>query len=178
MPEAFAFRIFWVYNKVCGMLQGERDVHQIRAYVDTSVFGGIEDEEFSGASKRFFDHVRKGEFALLVSEETIRELAEAPESVRAFWESLPKDALEQVFISEDVKELAEAYIQAGILGRAATSDALHVAAASVASADLILSWNFKHIVNFSRIKGFNGVNVMNGYPLITILCPLEVGNDD
>ena len=48
---------------------------------------------------------------------------------------------------------------------------------SVAGADLILSWNFKHIVNFNRIRGFNGVNVMNGYPLLTILCPLEVGDD-
>lgn len=55
---------------------------------------------------------------------------------------------------------------------------MHVATASVAGAELILSWNFRHIVNFNRIKGFNGVNVMNGYPLMTILCPLEVGNDD
>ena len=55
---------------------------------------------------------------------------------------------------------------------------LHVATASVAGAELILSWNFKHIVNFNRIKGFNGVNVMNGYPLMTILSPLEVAYDD
>ena len=98
--------------------------------------------------------------------------------MRAFWESLPSETIERVSIGEEAKELAKAYIQAGVLGQASASDALHVAAASVAGADLILSWNFKHIVNFSRIKGFNGVNVMNGYPLITILCPLEMSNDD
>ena len=79
---------------------------------------------------------------------------------------------------KEARELAEAYLRAGVLGKTCVSDALHVAAASVAGADLILSWNFKHIVNFSRIKGFNGVNVMNGYPLMTILCPLEVCDDD
>lgn len=114
----------------------------------------------------------------MISEETVRELLDAPESVRAFWESLPSETIERVSIGEEAKELAKAYIQAGVLGQASASDALHVAAASVAGADLILSWNFKHIVNFSRIKGFNGVNVMNGYPLITILCPLEMSNDD
>jgi len=154
------------------------DVHKIRAYVDTSVFGGTQDEEFANASKKFFERVRRGEFLILVSEETIRELLDAPPSVRAFWESLPNDALEQALISEEAKELAAAYIRAGVLGHASASDALHVATASVARADLILSWNFKHIVNFIRIKGFNGVNVINGYPLMTILCPLEVGNDD
>ena len=77
-----------------------------------------------------------------------------------------------------MKDLAEKDIQAGVLGPASASDALHVAMASVARADLVLSWNFKHIVNFSRIKGFNGVNVMNGCSAMTILSPLEVACDD
>ena len=58
------------------------------------------------------------------------------------------------------------------------NDALHVAAATVAGADLILSWNFEHIVNFNRIRGFNSVNVRNGYRSMTILSPLEVGDED
>jgi len=153
-------------------------MHRIRVYVDTSVLGGVFDDEFAGPSKRFFELVRRGEYVLLVCEETIREILEAPESVRAFWEDLPDAVLEHVPVNEEVRELADAYLQAGVLERASASDALHVAAASVAGAELILSWNFKRIVNFDRIKGFNGVNVMNGYPLMTILCPLEVGNED
>ena len=153
-------------------------MHRIRVYVDTSVFGGVHDEEFAEASCKFFEKVRQGEFVLLISEETIRELLDAPEAVRSFWEGLPDHSLERVAVDDDAKDLADKYIRTGVLGAASASDALHVATASVAGAELILSWNFKHIVNFNRIKGFNGVNVMNGYPLMTILCPLEVGNDD
>ena len=153
-------------------------MRRIRVYVDTSVFGGVQDEEFAESSKRLFSRVERGEFVLLVSEETIRELLDAPESVRAFWESLPEAALKQVSITDEARQLAEAYLRAGVLEKTSAGDALHVAAASVAGADLILSWNFKHLVNFNRIKGFNGVNVMNGYPLMTILCPLEVGDGD
>ena len=58
------------------------------------------------------------------------------------------------------------------------ADATHVAAATVAGANLIVSWNFKHIVNYSRILGFNGVNASLGYRLMTILSPLEVAYDN
>ncbi len=58
------------------------------------------------------------------------------------------------------------------------ADAVHVAAATVAGADVILSWNFKHIVNFSRIRRFNSVNVALGYRTMTILSPMEVVYED
>jgi predicted nucleic acid-binding protein len=177
LQKGLAHRRFVVYNEVRGTRR-RRVLHKIRVYVDTSVFGGTQDEEFAEASKAFFDGVANGKFVLLISEETIRELFDAPEAVRAFWESLSTDVLERVTIDDEVKELADKYLQAGVLGPASASDALHVATASVAGADLILSWNFRHIVNFSRIKGFNGVNVMNGYQVMTILSPLEVANDD
>ncbi len=153
-------------------------MHKIRVYVYTSVFGGTHDKEFAEATRAFFDGVSQGKYVLLISEETIRELFDAPAAVRSLLEKLSDDALEHVVIDDEVKELAEKYVQGGVLGPASASDALHVAAASVAGAELILSWNFKHIVNFSRIKGFNGVNVMNGYPMMTILSPLEVVYND
>ena len=55
------------------------------------------------------------------------------------------------------------------------ADAVHVAAATLAGADLILSWNFRHIVNFDRIRGFNSVNIRLGYRSLTILSPMEIG---
>jgi len=73
--------------------------------------------------------------------------------------------------------LAQAYIDAGILSSSRMADAIHVAAATVARADLILSWNFRHIVNYDRIRKFNGVNALNGYPPIEIYSPLEVNDD-
>ncbi|MCC5851155.1 MAG: hypothetical protein JJU29_23945 [Verrucomicrobia bacterium] len=53
-------------------------------------------------------------------------------------------------------------------------DCIHVAAATVAHADAIVSWNFKHIVRLDRIKAFNSVNLMQGYGMITILSPMDV----
>lgn len=152
-------------------------MRRIRVYVDTSVFGGIKDEEFCEASQRFFERVDEGEFIVLLSTVTLLELEKSPEAIKVTWQGLPADLIEILPISSDVQELAEAYINANVLAVSSQNDALHVAAATVAGADLILSWNFKHIVNFNRIRGFNSVNVSLGYRTLTILSPLEVSYD-
>jgi len=63
--------------------------------------------------------------------------------------------------------------KAGV-GLACGNDALHVALAVVARADMIVSWNFKHIVHFDKMRGFNAVNLKEGYAQLMILSPLEV----
>ena len=149
---------------------------KVRVYLDTSVFGGIKDEEFAEPTRRFFERVKRGEYMILFSLETLRELRRAPTEVRAVLEDLPEGCLERVAVDAEVEALARAYIGAGILSRASESDALHVAAASVARADLILSWNFQHIVNYERIHKYSGINELNGYPPIEIHSPLEMGD--
>ena len=153
-------------------------MHKIRVYVDTSVFGGTQDEEFAEATKKFFDRVRQGQFRVLVSQITTDELTDAPLAVHAILRGLPQLSIERVTAEKEVLELAMAYIAAGALGPAQRADAIHVASATVARADLILSWNFKHIVNFDRIHKFNAVNLMRGYPPIEIRSPLEVEYGD
>lgn len=153
-------------------------MRRIRVYADNSVFSGTEDEEFAEPSRRFFERVRSGEYVVLVSAVTLRELARAPDAVKRLWKNLPPGVTEEVRGKEEVIALAREYIRAGVLGQASIDDALHVAAATVAGADLILSWNFRHIVKFSRIRGFNSVNVKNGYRSMTILSPLGVGDED
>jgi len=86
--------------------------------------------------------------------------------------------VQRVAITDEVRTLADAYFTAGALGRANADDALHVAAATVARADVIVSWNFKHIVNFQRIRRFNGVNLASGYPMLDIRSPLEMDYGD
>lgn len=152
-------------------------MRKIRVYVDTSVFGGVQDEEFCEASQRFFDRVHKGEFVVLLSTVTLRELEKSPNAIKTVWQNLPVELVEILPINDDIKELSEAYLNADVLTASSLNDALHVAAATAAGADLILSWNFKHIVNFSRIRGFNSVNISLGYRTLTILSPLEVSYD-
>ncbi|HUW57273.1 MAG TPA: PIN domain-containing protein [Planctomycetota bacterium] len=154
-------------------------MRKIRVYVDTSVFGGTQDEEFRGASLRFFERVTSGEFVLLLSDITVGELTDAPENVQEVWRSLQPEQAEEVNIGPEVQELADRYVQTGVVSEDSIADAMHVAAATLAGADLILSWNFRHIVNFDRIRGYNGVNVALGYRSVTILSPMEIryGNE-
>jgi len=153
-----------------------------RAYVDTSVIGGAEDEEFQDASRRLLTQVRQGKFVLVVSTLTLRELAQAPEAVRQVLGKLPPGCIEEVpaQVEQQADELAALYVSAGVLGPARLDDATHVAIATLAGADLILSWNFRHIVNVIKIGQFNRVNAAHGHPEIDIRSPLEViyGDED
>jgi hypothetical protein len=153
---------------------------RIRAYVDTSVFGGLNDDEFAEASVRFFENVRNGRFTLLISQMLLDELQPSPELVKRDFESLPQNYLERVEVTDEVVDLAQSYLATGVLPEYAKGDALHVAMATIARADVIISWNFKHIVNFQRIQRFNSVNLAHGYGLMDIRSPLEVeyGGDD
>jgi len=153
-------------------------MQRLRVYVDTSVFGGVRDEEFADASRRFFRRACNGDFTVLLSLHTIEELLPAPPEVRRVLQDLPPEWVETVETGEEVEALAQAHIDAGALAEGARLDALHVAAATVARADLILSWNFRHIVRYDRIRMFNGVNTLRGYHPLDIRSPLEVGDED
>lgn len=153
-------------------------MHKIRVYVDTSVFGGIRDGRFAEATCVFFERVSRGDYTVLVSPVTYAELEGSPAPVQEVLRGVPGTCLEEVALGTDVQALASAYIAAGVLGEASADDALHVAAATVAGADLILSWNFRHIVNYERINKFNAVNLMNGYRALDIRSPLEIAHDD
>jgi hypothetical protein len=69
--------------------------------------------------------------------------------------------------------LAESYVREKVLGQASLNDAYHIAISSVNRLDCLISWNFKHIVNFDKIRLFNSINLKLGYPLIDIRTPLE-----
>ncbi|MCK4341383.1 MAG: hypothetical protein KAY37_06640 [Phycisphaerae bacterium] len=143
------------------------------AYIDTSVFGGVFDEEFETPSKSFFDLARAGRFLLLVSDVTRREIALAPDHVREHFDTLLA-FMRLVPVDERVLALRDAYLAARILAPQWADDATHVAAATVAEADLIVSWNFRHIVHFDKIRLYNAVNALEGYRPLEIRSPLEV----
>ena len=145
----------------------------ISAYADTSVFGGVFDDEFREPSKAFVDAVRVGRFTLVTSELVRREIAVAPPSVRQlFDEMLPLADIAPV--AAEAIQLQQAYLDAGIVSERFAADALHVALATVSAASMIVSWNFRHIVNFQKIPKYNAVNKLHGYGDIAIYSPLEV----
>lgn len=153
-------------------------MRKIRVFVDTSVFGGVYDDEFSGPSKRFFERVRRGDYFIIISSEVIEELQDAPEQVFEVFQDLPADAVKIVHLSNEAIVLATEYVNAGVVGEKSKTDALHVAVATIASTEMIVSWNFKHIVNVKKIHGYNAINLLNGYRPIEIHSPLEMSDDD
>jgi hypothetical protein len=145
----------------------------VRVYADTSVYGGVFDEQFSAASRAFFALVRQGRFRLILSALVRTEIVQAPEHVRAFVTDCERMA-EVVDASDDAIALRRAYLDAGIVGPKWNADALHVAVATVSNCRLIVSWNFKHIVHFQKIPLYNGINQSLGYAPIAIHSPEEV----
>ena len=125
-----------------------------RIYIDTSVFGGNFDEEFSTDTIPFFDRVRNGEITIIVSDILEAELLGAPDFVRQLLDSFSNEFIERVRLSKDASELADKYIDAKVVGKTIKSDCQHIAIAKLCHADVLVSWNFKHIVNLDRIRGY------------------------
>lgn len=150
-----------------------------RMYCDTSVFGGVYDDLFVESSRRFFELVREGTIKLVVSPVVGREIehADAPEAVKSTYREMLAYA-EIVDVTDEAIALQQAYIQEGIVSAKWEDDALHVAVATVHECSMIVSWNFKHIVNYRRIPLYNAVNTLKGYAEISIFSPLEVTQDD
>ena len=147
---------------------------KLRVYIDNSVVGGCFDEEFAEGSNALFEMAREGKMLLVVSDLLLSELEPAPPRVRDLFYSMPASALERMEESEEAVRLHAEYVATGVVGKASWKDALHVANATVAGVDVIVSWNFQHIVHFDRIRGFNAVNLREGYGILAIHSPKEV----
>lgn len=72
---------------------------------------------------------------------------------------------------DEAVELATEYITEKVVGKASYVDCLHIALATINRADILVSWNFKHIVNIERIRGYNSINIKNGYKQLEIRSP-------
>jgi predicted nucleic acid-binding protein len=145
-----------------------------RIYTDTSVIGGCFDEEFESASLQLIQRFKMGEAIIVVSDLTLLELELAPLKVKGILKEISDENKEHVEFQEEARELARLYIAEGIVGSNNLVDAQHIAIATVSRVDVLVSWNFKHIVNLQRIHGYNSVNLRHGYPLLEIRTPQEV----
>jgi predicted nucleic acid-binding protein len=144
-----------------------------RIYIDTSVFGGHFDEEFKEHTVPLFDRIKAGEFVILYSTVTQDELENAPEKVKELVKSLRANLTEFIETTDDAIDLATEYITEKVVGQTNYADCLHIAIATINRADFLVSWNFKHIVNIERIRGYNSINIKNGYKQIEIRSPRE-----
>ena len=144
-----------------------------RVYIDTSVIGGYYDTEFETVTRQLFERIANKEFEVYFSEVNEEELLFAPQHIKEIKNLIPADCFYYIEITEEARQLAQLYISERALGKASENDAYHIALASINRIDCLISWNFKHIVNYDKIRMFNAVNMRFGYPLINISSPLE-----
>ncbi|MEQ9413616.1 MAG: PIN domain-containing protein [Cyclobacteriaceae bacterium] len=147
-----------------------------RVYIDTSVFGGYFDKEFDEPTKKFFEALKIQNITILVSDILELEIYNAPDRIIELYESLKNN--ERVELTEEARQLAELYISENVVGRTSTADCQHIAIATIYKADVLASWNFKHIVNLERIRGYNSINFREGYQMTEIRTPKEIFRDE
>jgi hypothetical protein len=151
-----------------------------RIYIDTSVVGGYFDEEFKEPTTMLFNRLENGEVIFVVSDLLDLELIGAPQHVKDHLLKYSSDKFERVELTEDAIKLADTYIREKVVGKTSLEDCRHIALATIYKVDVLASWNFKHIVNLDRIKGYNSVNLRLGYSMIEIRSPKDLvnyGND-
>lgn len=154
----------------------------LRVYLDTSVLGGCFDPEFAVWSRALVDDFRAGTFRPVLSELLASELELAPASVRALYgELLVLAAAPPLPVTPEALDLLARYAARAIVGPRFRNDMLHIALATVADADVVVSWNFRHIVRLEKIRAFNAVNLEAGHKPLAVHSPQEVttyGADD
>jgi predicted nucleic acid-binding protein len=145
-----------------------------RIYLDTSVIGGYYDSEFEEDTRILFEKIKLGQFHVVLSDITEGELQEAPEMIRNLFGELFAGPATKLELTEEAVQLADTYLAEKVVGKTSRVDCFHIALASIHRVDILVSWNFKHIVNVQRIRGYNAVNMKLGYPTLDIRSPKEI----
>ncbi|MCL1945702.1 MAG: type II toxin-antitoxin system VapC family toxin [Chitinivibrionia bacterium] len=141
-------------------------------YLDTSIFGGFFDDIFKQDTRLLFEKIKAGKYIVFISDLVKRELETAPENVKNLLEDIKYQSIE---VLPEYEDLADEYLKEKVVGKTSRDDCIHIATATINNIDYLVSWNFKHIVNVERIKGYNSVNIKNGYKHLEIRSPKEMG---
>jgi hypothetical protein len=147
-----------------------------RIYIDTSVVGGYFDEEFMETTVMLFRRLENKEVKFVVSDLLDLELMNAPSFVNELLFKYPPDFFKRVELTAEAVKLADTYIEQKVVGKTSIADCRHIALATIHKVDVLASWNFKHIVNLDKIKGYNSVNLKLGYSMIEIRSPKDLVN--
>ncbi len=145
-----------------------------RFYFDTSVFGGVFDKEFSKETLLLFERVNNYEIICLYSDLTEAELVNSPTKVKTYFNQISDNCTEKIVVNDEILLLASKYVEEKVVAKTSFDDCVHIASATIFKADILVSWNFKHIVNVYRIRGYNSVNLKMNYSQLEIRSPKEI----
>ena len=156
-------------------------MHKLSIYVETSVWSHAFAEDapdLRRATLEFLEAARGGRHELFISEVVLEEMYRArPELSERLLAMVAEMRPEELDVDEAVVDLARSYAEGGAIPPAKVEDARHVAVAVVNEIDVLVSWNYQHLVNVNRRELFHHLSVTNGYykPLHIVSHP-EVPN--
>ena len=147
-----------------------------RVYIDSSVIGGKYDPEFQEPTEKLFREFRLGLYIPVVSRITADEVGNAPHHIVRVYDDLVEIG-EIIEVTEEAVRLSGLYLKESKFSRRMLADTLHIATATVHRVDIVVSWNFRDIVNLNKIIIYNAVNLKQGYHHIEIRNPQEILHD-
>jgi predicted nucleic acid-binding protein len=157
-------------------------VKKLRIYLDTSVISHLDAPdvpEKEADTKRLWEDIKAGKYEVVISDLTIVELEETPEPKLSFMRSMVAEIhSEYVDRNDESKRLSDHYVKFGGLPPKSYDDAAHIAIATVCGCDIVLSWNFRHIVNLRAIKAVEAVNIRESYNALRIMSPTMMLNEE
>jgi predicted nucleic acid-binding protein len=154
-------------------------MYKLKLYLETSVWNFIfadDAPEKRDLTHEFFNVVKKGVYEIYASEIVINEIQRADlEKRQKLMKEIDNYKPIQLETNDEMRRLAQAYMEAKIVPAKKVEDALHVSIATVSGLDAVISWNFDHLANLRKADLFNGVNLLQGYSKrIEIVSPMEV----
>ncbi|TAL68481.1 MAG: hypothetical protein EPN82_10850 [Bacteroidetes bacterium] len=101
----------------------------------------------------------------------------APEHIKEILLTIPQSNFNVVKLTEEAEKLSSYYLNAKIVGESSFADTQHIAIATIQQVVLLVSWNFKHIVNYNKIRLYNSINLKYGYKILEIRSPRDITNE-
>ena len=159
-------------------------MRKLKIYLDSSVIShldNVEPVDWVTDTHKLWDEIKSGKYDVVLSSVDFLELGNCTEEKRAILAGyIAQITFEHIEVTDEINNTAERFIDLGILTRKSFIDCQHIAVAIHAGCDIIVSWNFKHIVNVKTIKGAKVVTAIEGFKDILICSPnmlFDGGND-
>jgi hypothetical protein len=146
-----------------------------KLYLDTSIISHLDAQDTPDKMREtllVWDYIKSGKYNVVISKITLDEIEKCAEPKRSkMLESISKIKHQFSYENDISTGLADEYIKYGVLTDKSKIDLRHVVLAVVLDCEIILSWNFKHLVKYKTIKKVREINKLLGYNEIDIVSP-------
>jgi predicted nucleic acid-binding protein len=151
------------------------DMKKLKIYLDTSVISHLKQDdvpEKMSDTLKLWDDIKAGKYEVFISEVTLEEVMRCGQPKRDIMLGYLNGTNYTVIeIDKEINQIAMQFINNGILTDKSLDDCRHIACSIVSGCDIIISWNFKHIVNYRTMRGVKLISALSGYNEVSICTP-------